>query len=240
MKRIILITILFIFLFIYPVNAQFSMILNFDDGYLRVYKNAFPLMEQYQIPGVAFVVTKYINSVRHMQKSHLIQLKNAGWEIGSHTVRHPNLTLLTDNGIKDELIDSKKDLKDYKLINSNYSSLATPYNKWNKNISEIAPGYYNIIRSDKIYYGYNNTEIPSEELVILKNTPLTTIKSRISKAQKSNQLLLLIFHEIGLGPNNFYYATEKFNKLIKYLHTNYQQNISTYQSYLDSYIKTPK
>lgn len=40
---------------------EYPLLLTFDDGYMSVFENGFPVLKQYKIPAVIFVVTDYLN-----------------------------------------------------------------------------------------------------------------------------------------------------------------------------------
>lgn len=72
-----------------------SCIITFDDGYLGVYENAYPIAKKYNIPMTMFIITDNIgddgiinwDEAREMQDSGLIT-------IASHSTNHPEFTKL--------------------------------------------------------------------------------------------------------------------------------------------------
>ncbi len=158
MNKIILISLIIILFLSFQQTsvAETCLILNFDDGYQGVYLNAFLLMKNYEIPGVVFVPTATINKTNHLKLSELKELKKYGWEIGSHTVNHPNLLELTVSGIKQEIIKSKIYLSENNLINDKYASFCSPMAKWNSEIANIVNKNYHLARCDKLINCKNN------------------------------------------------------------------------------------
>jgi peptidoglycan/xylan/chitin deacetylase (PgdA/CDA1 family) len=89
------------------------VILTFDDGYLDVYENAFPILQEYGFTGSAYIITSTLEkgkSYGYMQVEELKALVDAGWEIGSHTVNHANLKT-TPAGFSNEVNGSWQDLE---------------------------------------------------------------------------------------------------------------------------------
>ena len=100
----------------------------FDDGYRSVLELALPILQGLGIPGTLFVPTDYIGSEEPMSwpgieqwtggphERELIpmswpeveQLRDAGWEIGSHTRSHPKLTQISPVQLTVELADSRR------------------------------------------------------------------------------------------------------------------------------------
>jgi peptidoglycan/xylan/chitin deacetylase (PgdA/CDA1 family) len=58
------------------------------------------------------------------------------FQIGSHTVTHSNLTSISGEQLKEELVTSKKQLED--ILNKKIDWLAAPYGEYNQELCEIA------------------------------------------------------------------------------------------------------
>lgn len=118
--------------------------LTFDDALLCLYKHAVPVLREYSIPAMFFVVSNFIGKISewdvykqpHMGKAELSELLSNGFEIGSHTATHPDLTRLSPRDIKRELITSKKSLEDMFGVEINY--LSYPFGRFNSTVQQIA------------------------------------------------------------------------------------------------------
>jgi len=88
------------------------IVITFDDGNRNIYDNAFPIMSEYNFPGVFYIVGNRVNSGTNI--AHAKELKEmieAGWEIGSHSYTHSDLTL--DHSIaRYEILQSKLDIEE--------------------------------------------------------------------------------------------------------------------------------
>jgi peptidoglycan/xylan/chitin deacetylase (PgdA/CDA1 family) len=127
----------------------------FDDAFRSVHKLAFPLMERLGVTGTVFVPTAFADSGRPisitgmerwvatphedelqpMTWDELRELRNAGWEIGSHTVSHPHLTQLDDEGVVAELRESRARCEE---ALGPCESLAYPYGDHDDRVVEAA------------------------------------------------------------------------------------------------------
>jgi peptidoglycan/xylan/chitin deacetylase (PgdA/CDA1 family) len=108
-------------------DASRTVAVTFDDGYRSVLTRALPVLERLGLPGTVFVPTDFVGSdgpmswpgIDHwvgspyenelvgMSWDELGALRQAGWEIGSHTCSHPHLSRLDDATLQRELRDSR-------------------------------------------------------------------------------------------------------------------------------------
>jgi peptidoglycan/xylan/chitin deacetylase (PgdA/CDA1 family) len=87
------------------------IIITFDDGWKSQYTNAFPIMKKYGFTGVLYVVVTWMNAANNMTTNQIKEMAAAGWEIGSHTETHQTLTVMTDDQLHYEILQSRKDLE---------------------------------------------------------------------------------------------------------------------------------
>lgn len=128
--------------------------LTFDDGYEDFYKNAMPILAQYRYPATVFVVSSLIGKTnewdvsryggvveRLMDVQQLIEIKQMGVEIGSHSLSHKDLTLLDDDGLKTEIMGSKKQLED--LLQMPVETFCYPFGGCNQKVKDVVMvGHY--------------------------------------------------------------------------------------------------
>jgi peptidoglycan/xylan/chitin deacetylase (PgdA/CDA1 family) len=86
------------------------IVLSFDDGYLSHYTHAKPVLRKLGWPGVLYLEIKSIGP-GGLTEHQIRSLMNAGWEVDSHTITHPDLTTLDDAALRRELVDSRNDLR---------------------------------------------------------------------------------------------------------------------------------
>ncbi len=83
------------------------LVVSFDDGYLSHTVTARPILHAAGWPGVLNLEGKNIGK-GGLTTTQVEGLIAAGWEIDSHTLTHPDLTLIDDASLKTELVDSRK------------------------------------------------------------------------------------------------------------------------------------
>lgn len=69
------------------------VVLTFDDGNNDIYQNAFPIMQEMGFVGTFYIVGNRLQSRYFVTTDQLIEMTNAGWEIGDHSMSHIDLTL---------------------------------------------------------------------------------------------------------------------------------------------------
>jgi peptidoglycan/xylan/chitin deacetylase (PgdA/CDA1 family) len=87
------------------------VVISFDDGYLSHYTHAKPVLRKLGWPGVLYLEIKSIGP-GGLTEHQIRSLTQAGWEIDSHTLTHPDLTTLDDAALRRELRDSRRELRE--------------------------------------------------------------------------------------------------------------------------------
>ncbi|MGW8224724.1 MAG: polysaccharide deacetylase family protein [Anaerolineales bacterium] len=87
------------------------IVITFDDGYEDIFENAFPIMERYGFTGTVYIVANRLNSDGFMHREQLQELLDHGWEVGSHSMTHTELTANHDL-VRREVLQSRLDLND--------------------------------------------------------------------------------------------------------------------------------
>ncbi|MBU0580989.1 MAG: polysaccharide deacetylase family protein [Candidatus Margulisbacteria bacterium] len=117
------------------------IILTFDDGPRNNWQ-AFLDLKANQQKGVFFIITCTLGSKKHLTREQLQAINEAGMEIGSHSVSHPDLKNVTKAALKTELENSKKVLED--LLHKKIISFCYPSGQYNEVVSNQLKkaGYY--------------------------------------------------------------------------------------------------
>ena len=69
------------------------VVITFDDGNNDIYDYAFPIMQEMGFVGTFYIVGNRLQSRYFVTPDELIEMINAGWEIGDHSMSHIDLTL---------------------------------------------------------------------------------------------------------------------------------------------------
>ena len=109
-----------------PITIKPHVVITFDDGYLDNYANAVPILLKHGISATFFISTDKITNntafdhdleqlgtgLDNMNWDQVRKMKEWGFDIGSHTVTHPRLSLLDTSALKVELEESQKTIKE--------------------------------------------------------------------------------------------------------------------------------
>ena len=87
------------------------MAVTFDDGHASVLDQALPMLARHGFVGTVFPRLDVLGSPGSLSQPGLEALVAAGWEVGSHTLTHRNLTTLDDAELERELAGSKRELE---------------------------------------------------------------------------------------------------------------------------------
>ncbi len=128
--------------------------LTFDDGFRDNFTHAFPLLEAYGFTAQVFLLPPLVDEgaplawpeveerasrhpdvMRSMTWSMVETMAAAGIEFGSHTCRHPRLTDLDDDHLRQELLDSRRAIAE-RL--GRCDTLAYPFGAWSPRVAAAA------------------------------------------------------------------------------------------------------
>jgi peptidoglycan/xylan/chitin deacetylase (PgdA/CDA1 family) len=138
-----------------------TLAVTFDDAYLSVLQLAQPIMERLGLPGTVFVPTAFAPQRQRLRWDGIEQwlatpsaselecmswrdlegLVQDGWEVGSHTRTHPRLTQLDDDGVRHELVQSRRECT--AALGAPCETLAYPYGDVDDRVARFtaAAGY---------------------------------------------------------------------------------------------------
>ncbi|MBN2190559.1 MAG: polysaccharide deacetylase family protein [Candidatus Aureabacteria bacterium] len=123
------------------------VVLSFDDGYKDNYLNAVPILSEYGFSAVFFISTAYVGKDNlwdineaasgepMMDWDEIKDLCEQGFEIGSHTVSHADLTKVPREEIVKELKNSKAVLESE--LGVEITAVSYPFGHYNREVMEV-------------------------------------------------------------------------------------------------------
>jgi peptidoglycan/xylan/chitin deacetylase (PgdA/CDA1 family) len=178
-----------------------------DDGFADFYTHGLPILQKYGLPATAYIISSATGAPSYMTAAQINSLYSAGVEIGSHSVDHPDLSLLTAARQDTELKDSQATLQN--LLGIAVKDYAAPYGVYNQQIVTDAQKYYQTYRGTEPGYNAKNN-FDSMNLQVQNITSTTTIaqvQSWLQEAATTNTWLILVYHEVDTIPADTTYNT---------------------------------
>jgi len=120
------------------------VVFTFDDGYESFYSQTYPIIKKHKIKVTNYIIADFIGKTNYMSKSQIEKIYFEGLlEIGSHTLNHPGLTVISKNEVVTQLSESKKKLES--LFGAKVVSFCYPYGFFNLEIAKLVQeaGYTN-------------------------------------------------------------------------------------------------
>lgn len=118
-----------------------EILLTFDDGYRGLLDTAIPALEERRISALIFLVSAFVGKwnswelalpgrrFMHMGWDEIEALSRAGFSFGSHARTHRDLTRLSPEALRDELVRSREEIEG--RLGAPVRSLSYPYGRVN-------------------------------------------------------------------------------------------------------------
>ncbi len=134
------------------------MTLTFDDGHKTVLTDALPLLESCGVTATAYIVPAWtsIDPDIYMTWEDVALLKDAGWDIGSHSMTHHKLTEVDPFDLEWEIAQSRVELQSRGFPARTFS---LPNEAYNQTVLDVVRQYYESCKTDRgINPGINDTD----------------------------------------------------------------------------------
>ncbi len=123
-----------------PIREQ-QVVITIDDGYLDTFEMAVPILREVGFTATVFVVAGLVGrwslwdagkccTAPLMDWRHLRQLLDWGFDVGSHTLTHPELRLLPPADAREEIERSRTVLE--QRLGRQITTFCYPFGEWNE------------------------------------------------------------------------------------------------------------
>lgn len=197
-----------------------SVVLTFDDGLNSVYERAFPIMKEYDFPGLSVVVCDRIDirepHSEELTTGELTEMQAAGWDIGGHSYsEHPDFTDLSKSELHWQCKRQIEWLKKNRFFNST-PSIVYPYNGVNERVANICEEYF-----DLGFGGHTQPKDGIEDPLSVGRVSgheLETAKEAISAAGEKGYTVVLMYHDITVrSKKDNDTSVEEFRETMKHI-----------------------
>ncbi|MEO1367789.1 MAG: polysaccharide deacetylase family protein [Acidobacteriota bacterium] len=113
-----------------------SVVLTFDDGWLGSLRRGVEQLQHSGLVATFYILKDFIGRRGFADRQSLLDAHRAGMEIGVHGSSHRALSSCTEDEVRSELGDCKKELED--LLGAPVVSASAPGGEWNPGIARIA------------------------------------------------------------------------------------------------------
>lgn len=129
-------------------SSHRPIIITFDDADESVLEYALPILHAAGFRATLFIVAGYVGQLnrwdanlggiysRHLSWDQIEQLAQAGWELGSHSMTHPDLCSLSNNELQRELKGSREMIES--RLNQKVRFISYPFNRFDRRVTEMA------------------------------------------------------------------------------------------------------
>jgi len=192
----------------FTTNKDIVASITFDDAFVSVKRNAVPILKKYNFTAGIFVPTGSLNTKPKwfipdnsperdevvMDREQIAELAREGFEIFSHTVSHPKLTEIGDDGLEYEHSNSKKMLEE--IVGREVCAISYPNGVFNEKVIKVAKktGYKMGFTIEPVLADHFRDKMQIGRFVVSANDNLRKFKLIIMGAYQVSRYLRMIKH----------------------------------------------
>lgn len=197
-----------------------NIIFTMDDQWDTQYTEAFRILSQYGFKGNIAVIPTKVDQLNYMTLPQLKEVYEAGWDLINHTYNHPDLSTLTKEEQRTELVDTRN------WLNTNGFDRGSdfviyPYGGYNSDT-------FNVMEEEGMKYGRSlitglesNPSLSLYETRGYNLTPNITVdqaKVMIDAAIATGTTLQFINHRYADTDDPMFYSINKYQEIVDYVY----------------------
>lgn len=174
----------------------------FDDGWESQHASALPIMKQYGLVSTNYIVTAILGTKGYVTPSEVYDFRNAGDEIASHTLTHPDLTKINDKQLSTELtVPHTAITKCYNAA----TDFAAPYGTYDVRTTTAIKGLYQTARSTDTGLNTADHFNPYELKVVNVRSDTTPeqLQGWLDAAKVNHAWIILVYHQVDTSGSPF-------------------------------------
>lgn len=209
-----------------PAGAAGGLLtLTFDDASRTQYEAAFPIIKEFGVPGTLFVISGKADEAQGktaawgMTWAEIARFRDAGWEIGAHSVTHPDLTKVPPAQLVREL-DVSRD-KIVRHLGVEPVSFSSPFGEYDdRTLAEITRrfsyhvGAYGGTEGRNPLGGIDPARIG--RMNVEEAVGADTVCAEAERAAREGMWLVLTFHGFQAeAPGQYQTSPEAFRRMLE-------------------------
>lgn len=115
------------------------ILITFDDGHLDNYTTAFPIMRRLGLRGALYIVANRLGAEGFLSSAQIEEMLAEGWDVGSHSMTHPDLIKISRTALRQELLGSRQQLE--QALGVEVRSFAYPFGLFNAQVAAQLSSY---------------------------------------------------------------------------------------------------
>lgn len=213
----------------YGIKSRPKVIVEFDDGWVSAYTNAFPIMQEKNIKGTMGVIAARINVSGFLSDAQANEMYDAGWDMITHG-DFDMTTLASQAAMVTDIQNNRAYMTSKGLTRNNcHMHYTYPLGRFNNTVLAAMKqaGMYTartiISEGISTARGVDNFHLLRAHELRSDTTTLAMAKGYIDTCIARGETLILFGHLIVANPTNYLeWSTSDFQELIDYLHTKVQ------------------
>jgi len=194
--------------------------ITFDDGNASDFTTAFPLMQEYGIPGTTYITTSLIGKVNHLTWEQVRLLEQAGWTIGCHSHTHPYLSELSREEISEEMEEVDRAFREQGFNPPDHH--AYPYGDYDVEVIEVVKRHRSTGRAipGSVPPKADNHDLYQLEAIqayLNCEESLYETALQVREAALEETILILYTHDIKDEPSEYGAYPYYFAELLDYI-----------------------
>lgn len=202
-------------------SARADVAVTFDDGPQSNYDIARPELLRDHIPATFYIISGQLGPrYGHVTADEVRQMSLDGFEIGSHTVDHPDLTTLDPFAVAWELTESRATLE--AIVGRPVVDFAYPGGKHNPAVDAACIAVYETCRGFGGDAGVNTLPLLDRAAVKIRavdaDTTVAQVRAWIDEGRAPGLLVVLVYHNLANPtPNPYAHKPRQFKREMRYL-----------------------
>jgi peptidoglycan/xylan/chitin deacetylase (PgdA/CDA1 family) len=153
-----------------------SVAITFDDGCETDLLTGAPILRELNFGATFYVTAGYLGRQGYMSPAQLRELSGLGFEIGCHSMSHPYLTDLKDDGLHHEIVEAKLQLE--QILGKQVEHFSCPGGRYSQRVLDVVrrAGYRSVANSE-IHTNSPSTDVFAlGRVAMLRGTSLNTFR----------------------------------------------------------------